>query len=215
MFEKCLFCNHSGKDCIQFVMSLPLQDIITWCKERKEKLGITNAKLSELTNIPKGTIDRMFSESEKLTDFRFSTIQPVVMALTGTAEGEVSCESQVIDEQTQKKLKAQAETIQRLEKELNAAHEQRRTDIQAIRAEEESRVDYMKEQLRLAQITSNGRRKALVIVSTLLGIALLVIIVALIVDKLNTDIGFFWIDRVSSLFSEGANATGQGMAQLL
>lgn len=215
MFEKCLFCNHSGKDCIPFVMSLPLQDIITWCKERKEKLGITNAKLSELTNIPKGTVDRMFSESEKLTDFRFSTIQPVVMVLTGTTEGEVLCESQVIDEQTQKKLKTQAETIQRLEGELQKANEQHRRNMQTAKAEEESRVNYMKEQLRIAQNTSYLRRKAIVILSVLLGIALLVIIVALIVDKLNTDIGFFWIDRVSSLFSEGTSTAGQGMTQLL
>lgn len=206
MFEKCLFCNHSGKDCIQFVMSLPLQDIITWCKERKEKLGITNAKLSELTNIPKGTIDRMFSESEKLTDFRFSTIQPVVMALTGTVDDEASCESHTMDEQTQRKIKAQADTIQRLEKELKEAHEQHKLDIQAVRAEDETRVDYMKEQLRLCQITSNGRRKSIVILSVLLGIALLIIITALIIDKLNSDIGFFWIDRVSEIISgEKAN----------
>lgn len=190
MFEKCLYCDHSGKDCIQFVMSLPLQDIITWCKERKEKLGITNAKISELTNIPKGTIDRMFSESEKLTDFRFSTIQPVVMTLTGTADGEASCEPHMMNEQAQRKIDSQAATIQRLEKELQAA-----------KADGQARVDYMKEQLRICQGTSAGRRKSIVILSALLGIALLIIITALIVDKLNSDIGFFWIDRVSKTIS--------------
>jgi len=40
-------------------------------------------------------------------------------------------------------------------------------------------------------------------------LAVLVIITALVVDKLNFDIGFFWIDRMSYLFTgEGGTAVG-------
>lgn len=204
MFEKCLYCDHSGKDCIQYVMSLQLHDIITWCKERKDKIGITNAKISELTGIPKGTIDRMFSESEKLTDFRFSTVQPVVMALTGTVGGDADCESHTVDIETQRR-------IERLEHD-NARLTQH---MEEMKANHQTETDFLKQQLEHEQATSESRKKAFYIVAIALGFTLSVIILALIVDRLNPDMGFFWLDRVSTYFSDGVNTTSQSTIQLL
>lgn len=204
MFEKCLYCDHSGKDCIQYVMSLQLHDIITWCKERKDKIGITNAKISELTGIPKGTIDRMFSESEKLTDFRFSTVQPVVMALTGAADGDADCESHTVDIEAKRR-------IERLEHD-NARLTQH---MEEMKANHQTETDFLKQQLEHEQATSESRKKAFYVVAIALGVTLSVIILALIVDRLNPNIGFFWLDRVSAFIGDGVNATGQSTIQLL
>lgn len=204
MFEKCLYCDHSGKDCIQFVMSLHLQDIITWCKERKEKIGITNAKIAELTNIPKGTIDRMFSDSEKLTDFRFSTVQPVVMVLAGSADDEVSCESHMIDVQTQRK-------IERIERENARLMQQ----MEELKTNHQAETDFLKQQLEHEQATSESRKKAFYIVAISLGFTLSIIIVALIVDKLNPNIGFFWLDKMSAVFNKTANEASKIIPRML
>lgn len=204
MFEKCLYCDHSGKDCIQFVMSLRLQDIITWCKERKEKIGITNAKIAELTNIPKGTIDRMFSESEKLTDFRFSTLQPVVMVLAGAAHGELSCELHTMDEQAQQKIES-----------LERENERLTQRLEELKENHHAETDFMKKQLDHEQATSESRKKAFYIVTIALGITLSIIIIALIVDKLNSDIGFFWLEKAAALFDESMTVTNQGVKRFL
>lgn len=204
MFENCLYCDHSGKDCVQFVMALQLHDIITWCRERKEKLGITNAKIAELTNIPKGTVDRMFSESEKLTDFRFSTVQPVVMVLAGVADGDISCESHTIDAETRRKT-------ERLEQD-NARLTQH---LEELKANHRAEMDFLKRQLEHEQATSESRKKAFYIVAIALGITLSIIIIALIIDKLNPNIGFFWLDKVSTMFGENMSITSQGAKRFL
>ena len=56
-------------------------DLISWCKGRKEALGLSNARLAQLTNVPEGTIDRVFSG--RYTEFKYSTIQPILVVLTG------------------------------------------------------------------------------------------------------------------------------------
>ena len=72
-------------------------DLIKWCKERKAALGYTNQKLSEMTGVPAGTIDRVFSG--KYAEFKYSTIQPIVSVLLGYREE--TPEPKVEDEQGQ------------------------------------------------------------------------------------------------------------------
>lgn len=56
-------------------------ELISWCKGRKEALGLSNSRLAQLTNVPEGTIDRVFSG--RYTEFKYSTIQPILVVLTG------------------------------------------------------------------------------------------------------------------------------------
>lgn len=56
-------------------------ELISWCKARKEALGLSNSKLAQLTSVPEGTIDRVFSG--RYTEFKYSTIQPILVVLTG------------------------------------------------------------------------------------------------------------------------------------
>ncbi len=63
------------------IMSLNPLEMIAWCKDRKKALGISNLKLSELSGVPLGTIDRIMSGG--YTEFRYSTIQPIITVLIG------------------------------------------------------------------------------------------------------------------------------------
>ena len=66
------------------VFTLNPSEIVKWCRERKEALGYSNKKLSELTNVPIGTIDRILAG--KYTEFKYSSIQPILSCLIGYEE---------------------------------------------------------------------------------------------------------------------------------
>ena len=66
------------------IMSLNPAELIAWCKQRKNSQGISNMKLSEMSGVPVGTIDRILAG--KYTEFRYSSIQPIVAVLVGYGE---------------------------------------------------------------------------------------------------------------------------------
>ena len=88
MRKKCIDCTHRATDCAQGLMTLPLKELLAWCKETKKRLGITNNKISEMTGIPIGTLERIMAG--KVEDAKFSTIQPIVAALLEFTPG-VTC----------------------------------------------------------------------------------------------------------------------------
>lgn len=56
-------------------------ELIKWCKNRKQTLGLSNSKLSELSGVPIGTIDRIMSGN--YTEYRYSSVQPLLSILLG------------------------------------------------------------------------------------------------------------------------------------
>lgn len=62
-----------------YIIGLNPSDIITWCNKKKRQLGYSNAKLSELTGVPLGTVDRIMAG--KYTEYRYSSIQPLISCL--------------------------------------------------------------------------------------------------------------------------------------
>lgn len=66
------------------VMNMNPTDLIQWCKKRKQFLGLSNQRLSDESGVPVGTIDRIMSGS--YTEFRYSSIQPIVTVLIGFEE---------------------------------------------------------------------------------------------------------------------------------
>lgn len=66
------------------ILSLKPNELIDWCNNRKKEMKLSNAKLAELTGVPEGTLDRIFTG--KNPEFRYSTIQPIVAFLIGIQE---------------------------------------------------------------------------------------------------------------------------------
>ena len=66
------------------IENLNSREIIEWVRQRKQMLGLSNARLAELSGVPIGTIDRLLAG--KYTEFRYSTIQPIIVVLLGHAE---------------------------------------------------------------------------------------------------------------------------------
>lgn len=66
------------------IIALNPSELIKWCRQRKQTLGYSNQKLSDLTGVPIGTIDRILAG--KYTEYKYSSIQPIVAVLLGVCE---------------------------------------------------------------------------------------------------------------------------------
>ncbi|MBQ0036737.1 MAG: hypothetical protein KBT35_07475 [Firmicutes bacterium] len=73
-----------SKNSFPEVLSLNPKELIAWCNNRKKEKRLSNAKLAEITGVPEGTIDRIFTG--KNLEFRYSTIQPIVSYLIGVSD---------------------------------------------------------------------------------------------------------------------------------
>ena len=69
------------KEKLPEILSLNSGDLIEWMKKRKVEMGLSNAKLAELSGVPEGTIDRIMSKH--YTEFRYSSVQPIMSVLIG------------------------------------------------------------------------------------------------------------------------------------
>ena len=74
----------SEEDYLPKVLSLNPGELINWCRNRKQFLGLSNQRLAEQSGVPVGTIDRIMAG--KYTEFRYSSIQPIVSVLVGINE---------------------------------------------------------------------------------------------------------------------------------
>lgn len=198
MYSDCIRCQKLGKECDgpNFV-AMPPQELIAWCKERKKHLGLTNAKLAELTNMPQGTVDSLLSNSHP--DFKFGTIRPLLQVLVGGQWLGDPCADPTGSgvSELQKRIKElEAEIAWRDDK---LQHYKGQLDsMQTLVTNNNARLtkdkDFLREQIR-------SKNKAIATLSVFLGICILVIIAALVMDKLNPDMGFFWLDGLASLFN--------------
>ena len=76
--------DRSEEDYLPHILSLNPSDLINWCRNRKQFLGLSNQRLAEQSGVPVGTIDRIMAG--KYTEFRYSSIQPIVAVLIGIRE---------------------------------------------------------------------------------------------------------------------------------
>lgn len=73
--------NEQGADNFPELISFDSRQIIEWCITRKKEMGISNAKLADMTGVPEGTVDRIFTGRNN--EYRYSTIQPILRYLIG------------------------------------------------------------------------------------------------------------------------------------
>lgn len=66
------------------IFTLTPSEIVKWCQEQKDALGYSNAKISELSGVPVGTVDRIMAG--KYSEYKYSSIQPMVACLLGYGE---------------------------------------------------------------------------------------------------------------------------------
>jgi len=185
MYLECISCPKMGISCDgpNFVaMSAP--ELLAWCKSRKAHMGLSNGRLAELSGMPKGTIDRLFAGEH--VDFRYETIRPLIKALTGGQWSGSPCPDPHDNETAA--LKEKAERLARNNMLLQS-------HIDRDNEQHQKQLEFLREQIKHEQANADGHKKAVITLSIMLGVALLLIAAALIIDRINPDKGFFWLEE--------------------
>ena len=199
MYSECVRCPKLGKECDgpNFV-AMPPQELIAWCKERKKHMGLTNAALADMTGMSQGTIDGLLANTH--ADFKFGTIRPLLQILVGgkwlgdpcaDPTGTVDAQLQARVKELESEIKWRDDKLHHYAVEL----EEIKLLVKNNNARHSKTQEVLSEQLR-------SKNKAIAILSTFLGLALAVIIGALIVDRLDPSKGFFWLDFASAWFGK-------------
>ena len=192
MYSKCIVCEKLGITCKNLnFLAMSSQDLMEFLKARKKFLGYSNTKLAELSKVPVGTVSRIFSA--ELIDCKFETLRPIIKVLTGYVWEDDNCPSPQSDEVT-------AQTLADLEiencklKAIIESEEQRRlADVEAARAENKKLVELLEKRVDYLQGLLRYNKMITFILGAVLAVAICLIIGALLVDKLNPDLGFLWV----------------------
>lgn len=191
MYQECITCPKIGISCDgPNFMAMSAPELLAWCKARKAQLHLSNATLAELSGMPKGTIDRLFAGEHM--DFRYETVRPLVKALVGGKEWSGS----PCDDPSDSERAELLEKIHHLENELIHRDEKIRslqetnTSLQTLVTNSNARYTTDKDFLRGELKRKN---KIIAILSVIIGVETIAIMAALIVDRLNDDMGFFWL----------------------
>lgn len=194
MYKECCKCRQLGEVCQGANFSaLDAAEVVAWCKERKNHLGLSNGKLAEMAGLPKGTIDGLFGSTH--TDFRYETIRPVINALIGGEWSGPPCQAKGSPkemERLQERVRHLEAELQIKDKRIEALREDRsmrRDDLQVISAQQ-ARNDS------LVQKEIKRKNRIITALTVVVALLLAVIIAALVVDYLNRHIGFFWLESL-------------------
>ena len=186
MYENCLQCKKLGSPCDgPNFLAMNTAELVEWCNARRKQLSLTYDRIAELTNLSKGTVSGFFNATH--ADYRLETIRPILKLLVGGEWGDSPCADPTDTER--------------------AGYEARIAHLEGEIAWRDDKIQHLTrngEAMQTLITNTNARnekdkafqRKAIVILSVLLAICLLVIIAALIVDRLNGDIGFFWLESL-------------------
>lgn len=184
MYTECIKCPKLGVSCDgpNFV-AMSSTELIKWCKQRKSYLGISNQKLAEMSNIPVGTINRLFAESN--LDFKHETIRPMVQALVGGKWKGKPCPNP--DEHIEEKLHIAEDENARLKDIVTKNESDHRKGIESQQVAYIESIKLLRQQLRDKNI-------AIVVLSIFFVASLALIFGYLVYDFLHPEWGMFWLN---------------------
>lgn len=155
-----------------------------WIQLMMDHLGWSHADLADASGVSKGTIDSWLSGHS--LDLRRDSSWRIARALFGNREVCAPCP---LNAQGSRELSAKA-----------AAHDAVKAESERRAADDRAKIEHLKQQNadQAALIKEHMhffRRKntVMAILGVLLGIAVCVIIAALLIDAMNPNIGFFWV----------------------
>lgn len=145
-----------------------IKEIVTRLRDVRVEKGYSYQKIADMTEeigeaVSLSTVKRVFADSGK--GFRWATIKPIATVLLG-----VGFETPEPDKEIENQLQIYYAEIEALKALVEA---------KADMVDEKSKIiDFLRKQLRRQQIVA--------------GILLFILVLALVVDLLNHDVGFFW-----------------------
>ena len=150
MRKKCIDCTHRATDCAQGLMTLPLKDLIVWCKAIKKQIGITNNQIAEKSGVAYGTIERIMAG--KAEDAKFSSVQAIVNVLLEYTPGVTCPDDDALSAAHLRQRLTELTRIEtekeKLEQHLAHLREDHAKVLETAHADTKQRTTYLKEQLK-------------------------------------------------------------------
>lgn len=214
-YNRCINCESIGKKCDgPNFLAMTAERRSEWMRLRKEYLHSlepdkwTSAYIAEAAGVSKVTVARALSGDMK--DIRISTIENILRVLVNGSWGQYPC-AMVSGQGTDspallQRAEAAESECARLRAALDSMSQGRQSEIAEAHASDRAKIDhliketeFLEEQLRHKDQQLDERRdfirrkdKYILILAALLFVCLAAIITALVVDRLNPDMGFFW-----------------------
>lgn len=162
MLEKCIECQKLGVDCNGSAFTkMTTEELVNWCKARKRYLGLSNQKIADLANLPKGTVDSFFAAAHQ--DFRYETIRLILSVLAHSAGFESTCPQLTSNE---------------------------RESLQNAIESQITKINSMDQIIHQLEDVASYRKRIIRILAWSLALILVLIIVSLLLDKLNPNQGW-------------------------
>lgn len=197
MYEKCLECKKLGNPCDgpNFI-AMSTGDLIAWCNARRKQMpGLTYERIAERTGLSKGTVSGFFGSTH--ADYRLDTVRPILEQLVGGQWEDSPCADPTATERAEyeKRIREfEAELRWRDDKIQHFTEENKR-----LREELKDSQETEKEQLKFHRGEIKRKNRVITILAIVMSLALAYIIATLIIDRLDSTQGFYWLESVLHL----------------
>ena len=159
-FNRCINCIHIGELCDgPNFLAMEIERWCEWCRLRKEYLGWTNFHVAERADVSKISVDRIMRVDVK--DLRISTMQAVTKALINGTWGKYPCVLAATGSIDTTECSKLLDEIAKLKADHIA-------ELEALRADEEKKVDFLREQVRFLEGQILSKDKLLEAITLLL-----------------------------------------------
>ena len=197
-FNKCFKCEYLRSGCSGPNLAvMTVERACEFLQICRQQLGYSYQKVADLSMLSVITVKRILTGQIK--DPGFMTMQALSFVLVGDPNGKHPCAIDLFGEETKTALTAC--------KEAKDALARKDAEFDRLREDDRAKINFLKQQVDFqgAQMVEKDRLmherydflkrkdRIILLLGLLLSVCLLAIIGALVIDKLNPDIGFFWV----------------------
>lgn len=220
-YDKCIRCSYLGVRCdgpnplamVKPDSDKPLERLSEWCRLRKEYLHSqdtkwTNAYIAEEAQVAKATVDNFLAG--KVQDIKLSSLVRIFKTLVNGSWGEYPCAMEENERdllECQKELDIAQGRIKELEKD-NADLFERKNHFKELYYDANDQLQKKDQQIadgrEIIKDRGNFMRRKDSWIVTFFIVALIgwsIIIAALVIDKANPNVGFFWLDGITAFIN--------------
>lgn len=192
-YTECLTCQQLGVNCDgPNLLAITHPERVEWLDARRNVLGLSKKDVATRAMLSENTVLNFFKLSH--ADCRLETLCPIVKVMSGGEWTKKPCPhiTNPHKDYYEGIIRERDEEIRRLTAE-QASH------ADAIRLRDDQIAHLTKEDeenIRMRRFTEEQlkwKNRVIAILSVALGIAVALIIAALVVDRINPEVGYFWL----------------------
>ena len=196
--ENCSNCHAGEMPCLGDLIFMEPEQRIEQYRAWKKEAGYSNIHIAEESGVSEVSVSRFFAGQTK--DTKVSTLFDILRVILKARY--YNCQNR----NTQDISRAQTDNTDDIKSRMHEQHEADRRIIDYLKTEIEKRDAQIRtKDKHLEQRADFIYRKdrVITILSVLLGVSVLLILSALVVDVINPNIGFFWVEHMAALTGLG------------